>query len=88
MKDKDKLILVLEIGLKDIPGSELVHKFNNTYAWFCSKVDDSVLILPTTSFSYKGVKINELNTKNWTKEQVENIIVKAKKLIEEYKNEN
>lgn len=88
MKDKDKLILVLEIGLKDIPSSKLVHKFNNTYAWFCGKADDSVLILPTPSFRHSGIKINELNTKNWTKEQVENIIVKTKKLIGEYKNGN
>lgn len=85
MKDKDKLILVLEVGIKETPVELAVHKVNCACAWLENKLDDSILILPTYSEKHTDIKIKELNTENYTEDEVEKIIEKTKKLIEEFK---
>ena len=85
MKDKDKLILVLEVGIKETPVDYAVYKVNRTCAWLENKLDDSILILPTYSEKHTDIKIKELNTENYTEDEVEKIIEKTKTLIKELK---
>lgn len=85
MKDKDRLILVLEVGIKEIPVEHAIHKINLTCSWFEKRLDDSILILPTYSEKHTDIKIKELNTENYTETEVENIIEKTKRLVKEFK---
>lgn len=86
MKDKDKLILVLEVGIKETSVEYAIHKINSTCSWLEKRLDDSILILPTYSEKHTDIKIKELNTENYTEDEVENIIEKTKRLIKEFKN--
>ena len=85
MKDKDKLILVLEVGIKETSVEHAIHKINSTYSWLEKRLDDSILILPTYSEKHADIKIKELNTENYTEGEVENIIEKTKELVKEFK---
>lgn len=85
MKDKDKLILVLEVGIKEASVEHAIHKIDSTCSWFEKRLDDSILILPTYSEKHTDIKVKELNTENYTEDEVEKIIEKTKKLIKEFK---
>lgn len=87
MKDKDKLILVLEVGIKETSVEYAIHKINSTCSWFEKRLDDSILILPTYSEKHTEIKIKELNTENYTEDEVENIIEKTKMLVKEFKKQ-
>ena len=85
MKDKDKLILVLEVGIdKKLPRCAALIHFTKTYYWFKDKFDDSVIVIPIFSTEFEGTKISELNTKNFSTEEIDRIIDKANKLIVEF----
>lgn len=85
MKDKDKLILVLEVGIKETSVEQAIHKINSACSWFEKRLDDSILILPTYSEKHTDIKIKELNTENYTEDEVEKIIEKTKMLVKEFK---
>ena len=85
MKDKDKLILVLEVGIKETPVECAIHQMNSACSWFENRLDDSILILPTYSKKHTDIKIKKLNTENYTESEVENIIERTKRLVNEFK---
>ena len=85
MKDKDKLILVLEVGIKEASVEHAVHKINSACSFLEKRLDDSILILPTYSEKHTDIKIKELNTENYTEDEVEKIIEKTKMLVKEFK---
>jgi len=88
MKDKDKLILVLEVGIKETSVEYAIHKINCTCSWLENRLDDSILVLPTYSKKHTDIKIKELNTENYTESEVENIIEKTKRLVKEFKRKD
>jgi hypothetical protein len=86
MLDKDKLILIVQVGIKDKLRNEGHQFVPLVYEYLRRFFDESVIIICIPDPTSEQVVPSELNTSNFTTEELTRILNEANKLLREFKS--
>lgn len=84
MLDKDKLLLVVEVGVKDAPHKKCMQRFANLRSMLTSMFDESVkAIVVTADKPWQYIKIRRITASKLSPAKLQAMLDKADKLVKQ-----